>query len=273
MISRTICHPPLSRRFGCQHRRLKAVRSLRILPFIPSSLPLTIYPGIRHTRVTRKQHSPALFARSAEDPPRAEKDWDSCLFPGNQKNYPSLHLSLAVLCRRPTSRGLRRVQGWQLPPRREAPSSRFLRILTPSLLSPSISFSSPSPALYRHSQFHLCIFYHSLSECLIRRESTFFLFLQSCFFFILGKMLSILSDVYRRRLIIIQSHDVFATLFYSQKGQKCAMYTVNSSYLDAKRQTTLGDSRVVRHLECSPRDRRYSRSRNEMSKRDPSGLA
>lgn len=38
----------------------------------------------------------------------------------------------------------------------------------------------------------------------------------------------------------------------------------NSSYLDAKCETTLGPA--GRYLECSPSDRRYSRSRNEMSR-------
>lgn len=58
------------------------------LPFIPSSPPPLNSSWIRHTRVIRKQHSPALFAKSAVDSPRAaEKDWDSCLFSGNQKNY------------------------------------------------------------------------------------------------------------------------------------------------------------------------------------------
>lgn len=123
-----------------------------------------------------------------------------------------------------------------------------------------VFFSSLSTALYRHSRFHLCIFYHSLSECLIHGSLRFFCFSQN-YLSHARKVLSILSDpcvaiiyLYSRRYIFIHEtkvRDVYA----------------NSSYLDAKRQTTLGmGSGTVRHLECSSRDRRYSRSRNEMSR-------
>lgn len=128
--------------------------------FLSSLHPLAVdLPRIRRSRVIRKQHSPALFARSAEDPARAEKDWDSCLFSGNQKNYRSPP-SVGGTSPPPTSRGLRRVQGWQLLPGR-APSSRFLRILTPFLLPPSVVFSLSFSFFlvlpYRCSQFRLCI--------------------------------------------------------------------------------------------------------------------
>lgn len=138
------------------------------LPFIPSSSPLSIHPGSGILELfvsnTPQHYSP----KAAVDLPRVEKDWDSCLFSGNQKNYlptfPSfLPLSVGGTSPPPTSRGLRRIQGWQLPPGR-APSSRFLRILTPfSLFFFYIFFLSlfSSCTLYRSSQFRPCI----LSEC------------------------------------------------------------------------------------------------------------
>lgn len=116
---------------------------------------------LRIRRVIRKQHSP-VFSRSAEDPARAEKDWDSCLFSGNQKNYRFSPPSAGGTSP-PPSRGLRRVQGWQLPSGR-APSSRFLRILTPFLLPfPTVFFCSPSSRFIDALNF-IFAFCHGLSE-------------------------------------------------------------------------------------------------------------
>jgi len=138
------------------------------LPFIPSSFPLSIHPGSGILE---------LFVSNTSQRYSPKASW---IFPGLRKigtavcsqairkttflpSLPSSHYPSAVLHRPPTSRGLRRIQGWQLPSGR-APSSRFLRILTP--FSPFFLYRfffclSSSYKLFRYSQFRPCI----LSEC------------------------------------------------------------------------------------------------------------
>lgn len=128
---------------------VKPIQSCRFLSSLrPSALDL---PWIRHTRVIRKQHSPALFGRKAADPPGLRKIGTAVCSQAIRKTTMPTPFPDGGTSPSPTSRGLRRVQGWQLPPGR-APSSRFLRILTPSLVSPSVFFlSSCSVLLLSHT--------------------------------------------------------------------------------------------------------------------------
>lgn len=145
---------------------VKAVQS-PAASFHPFILPALDLPRIRHTRVIRKQHSPALFARNAADPPGLRKIGTAVCSQAIRKTTVPTSFSDGGTSPSTTSHGLRRVQGWQLPPGR-APSSRFLRILTPSLLSPSVSFLSSCFALLLLSHAYTlnfaCAFYRALSE-------------------------------------------------------------------------------------------------------------
>lgn len=137
MISETIRHPSPPRQLDCRCWRLKAVQSRRFLSF-PQ------HPRSRFTPLG--SGIPELFVSNTPQHYSPKARW---IFPGLRKigtavcsqairkttflpSLPSfLPLSVGGTSPPPTSRGLRRIQGWQLPPGR-APSSRFLRILTPS---------------------------------------------------------------------------------------------------------------------------------------------
>lgn len=109
-------HPPLPVYLG-------SLATLEL--FVNASRPGIIYKSRREILRT-------------EDLQGGEKDWDSCLFPGNQKNYLPPPPSWPGQLRHSHSRGLSGALGWQLPLR--SPHFAVFKNLNASSSSSSLSF-------------------------------------------------------------------------------------------------------------------------------------